>query len=236
MMTEADLDIQDEVDQQLTSSMHEVKPPAPKAILPSKSSVQTRPPMKIGMSLELLNTIKPIFSTSSDAQFPVQVPKAGTTTGAKIARFATSDDEDSEESSSDSSKDDEPDENHSNAHLDEYGDTSFYNSQTKSTKSNSNSNASDSDYGSSKDDDSEFSIKKARNELAAQIAQMANGSSEPSQPVPSSKPMVATQPLSTMNEDNKEKEKKAKARVAGVGMKGKKSNRQISGYNFKQPV
>ncbi|KAH7417366.1 hypothetical protein BKA64DRAFT_636736 [Cadophora sp. MPI-SDFR-AT-0126] len=146
---------QDEIDQQLTSSLYEAHStiPASSAIVyPPSSSAAPRPAMKIGVSLSSLSKSKSMLATSSAIK-PV-VGRSGQRTLQNMEDEDSEESEESDDESSDGSEFEEP-------------------KSTQKAKSPARRDASsDSDSSGDSDSDSEGedARRKIRDELALQIA------------------------------------------------------------------
>lgn len=160
---------QDEIDQQLTSSLYEArsKTPASSAIVyPPTSSLASKPSLKVGVSLTSMSRNKSMLATSSAIQ-----PQKGRRSGPRALLQANGEDsEDSEEeSNSDSS-------GSSDAETQAVG---------QSTKFKASAQAavySDSESNSDSEDEEERQARKARDELSKEIAGLKksdNGISSP---------------------------------------------------------
>lgn len=167
-ITEEEMSTQDEIDQQLTSSMFEVRSTANSSAVPSSSSI--RPPqLKYGASLTSLNTNKPLYGSS------VGKPSAAARSS-QLSRVNVDEGSESESESEEESDDD------TTSSSDEEEDIKKPNSRPIGTVTAKKSKpaASESDDSSS-EDSSEESVDeetRVRNEVAAQIASMANGDSQ----------------------------------------------------------
>jgi hypothetical protein len=161
-ITPEELSTQDEIDQQLTSSVYEVLSTANSSAVPSSSAI--RPTFKVGASLSSMNSSKLLYKST-----PVKpLTPARSSQPTKVNMDQGSDSEEEEESDENStfSSDEEPSKPTATKIA--------IKSQPKATYPDS----SDSDSSESDDE------KGARNELTAMIANLANGNSQVSVPSP----------------------------------------------------
>ncbi|KAH6709180.1 hypothetical protein BKA61DRAFT_114809 [Leptodontidium sp. MPI-SDFR-AT-0119] len=193
---------QDEIDQQLTSSLyeaHSIVPASSALIYPPTSSAAPRPSKKIGVSLSSLNKNKSMLATSSAVK-PVMSRNGQRTLQSII------DDEDSEESEEESA--------------DDSSDLSDFEAKkpTQTAKSLARRDIpSDSDSSGNSDSDSEDDEqKKIRDELALEIAGLKG--SDSSNLLSPKLYKTSTQ----QQETSKERKKKAE----------KKTDKFLTGYKF----
>lgn len=181
--SEDDLSTQDEIDQQLTSSMYEVQSSLPITPTPRPSStVKARPALRIGASLSSLNSNKPIYNNAATKNLAI-----GKTSMLPKLIDSLSDEEgstdESNDSSSDSASDERSDKKQPRARLDAQSYAAILNHQLKAAKPKDKRDGSTTDSDSSSENsgdeerDEDEDEEALRNELAAQIAQMANGDS-----------------------------------------------------------
>ncbi len=202
-ITEEEMSAQDEIDQQLTSSMFEVRSTANSSAVPSSSSI--RPPqLNYGASLTSLNTKKPLYGSSA----------AKASTAARSSQASRINLDQGSESESEEESDDD-----TTSSSDEEELTRKPNSRPIATvtakKSKPAVSESDDSESSSTDDSSEESVDeetRVRNEVAAQIASMATGNSQINLPSPKSY-RSATQEF--RGKEAKKSEKKVDKYVSG---------------------
>ena len=195
---------QGEIDQQLTSSMYEVRRSPPKPV-PS-----SRPSLKIGASLQALNSRKAAPSSTSTMR---NVPQQQT-----LKEASGSEDESEEESNEDSSDEDSEDDEATAKRLASARSRSSQ-QKNKPKPEPADSDSESNDSGSSTDSDSdaeeeEDAKTQMRNDLAAQIASMGGLDSQKSE-------VSVASPKVVRDSQPKEKEKKR--------------DRWISGQKFSQP-
>ncbi|KAG4437893.1 hypothetical protein IFR05_006612 [Cadophora sp. M221] len=193
---------QDEIDQQLTSSLyeaHSIVPASSALIYPPTSSAAPRPSKKIGVSLSSLNKNKSMLATSS------AVKPVVSRSGQRILQ-SVSDNEDSEESEEESD--------------DDSSDSSDFEAPKPTQKAKSPARRhvpSDSDSSGNSDSDSEGDEqKKIRDELALEIAGLKG--SDSSNLLSPKLYKTSTQ----QQETPKERRKKAE----------KKTDKFLTGYKF----
>ncbi|KAF4624200.1 hypothetical protein G7Y89_g13973 [Cudoniella acicularis] len=160
--TDDSADTQEEIAQQLTSSMIEARPSVKSSTpIPPPTSSTSRPILKVGASLQSLNAKKPIFASSMASNGRTQQAASQRT-----LKEASGSEESEEESDDYSSSSDESEDLPSKKPV---AASQVESSQTKSRKAAD----SDSDSSSDSDDDSEDERTRMRNELAAQIESYA---------------------------------------------------------------
>jgi hypothetical protein len=175
-ITEEEMSTQDEIDQQLTSSMFEVRTTVNSSAVPSSSSI--RPPqLKYGASLTSLNTNKPLYG--SIAVKPLSAVRSSQPSRVNLDDDSRSESEEESDDNTTSSSDEEEDDK---------GPKSRPIATATTRKSQPTASGSeDESENSSNEDSSEESADertRARNELAAQIASLANSDIQVSFPSP----------------------------------------------------
>ncbi|PBP19569.1 hypothetical protein BUE80_DR009588 [Diplocarpon rosae] len=153
---------QDELDQQLTSSLYEARSTIPASsipIYPPTSSIAPRPAMKVGVSLSSLNRNRSMLGSSQAAR-----PPAGRS-GQRILQPI--DDQDSEESEEESNDDSSESTDNDDAKTTDHKSTNGFPARKKSpANSDSDSN------GNSDTDQDQDEEQKIRNELTMEIARL----------------------------------------------------------------
>lgn len=212
-ITEEDMSTQDEIDQQLTSSMYEVHSSGAAAV-PSSSSI--RPPLKVGASLMSLNSGKPLYASSAPKSSTAGRRSQPSRINMDEASASESESESEEESDDDTTS--SSDEDHKSMKSKAGVTTAGRKSRSAASESDDDSDDSSSEDSSSDSEDSEE--VRARNELAAQIAgYMANGDSQVSLPSPKA--------YRSGTQDVKKDEK---------GKREKKVDKYLVGQKFSMPV
>jgi hypothetical protein len=167
-ITPEELSVQDEIDQQLTSSMYEARSIVNSSAVSTSSGI--RPAFKVGASLSVLNSAKkPLGSNATKsltAARSFQSPKTNGDEGSDSEEEEEEEEESDEDSTS--SSDDEP-----NKPI------------ASKVAVKSQPNATYSDSSDDESSESEDAKTKAQKELAAMIEGLANGNSQVS--LPSSK-------------------------------------------------
>jgi hypothetical protein len=163
-ITPEELSTQDEIDQQLTSSVYEVLSTANSSAVPSSSAI--RPTFKVGASLSSLNSSGLLYKSTPVK--PLTPARSSQPTKVNMDQGSDSEEEEEEESDENStfSSDEEPSK------------PTATKIATKSQPKATYPDLSDSDSSESDDE------KCARNELTAMIANLANGNSQVSVPSP----------------------------------------------------
>ncbi|RDL40068.1 uncharacterized protein BP5553_00047 [Venustampulla echinocandica] len=210
-------DTQEEIDQQLTSSMYEARPRGLSSSPPNApSSTASRPTIKFGASLQSLNSKKPIFGSSTTNSGV----KSSQSLQKTLAHASDSEEESEEESDEDSSSSEEED----NPQTKYVAPASTPASKSGRPAHTSDSDDSDSNDSSDSDSGSSDETTRMRNQLAAQIAGI-DGSIKGSQySIASPKVM-----------------RNSTARGTGTPNTGgktqvKKKDKYVSGYVFSQPI
>ncbi|CAL3962331.1 unnamed protein product [Diplocarpon coronariae] len=193
---------QDELDQQLTSSLYEAcsKIPASSTpIYPPTSSLAPRPAMKVGVSLSSLNRNRSLLGSSQAVQRAV-----GTSRQRTLQPIDDQDSDESEEESNDGSSDSSDDDD---------AKTTVHKSRTDSSaRGNVNSllNTDSDSNGNTDSDREEDEEQKIRNELTMEIARLHRSDTG----IPSPK-MYRTQPNDSGKENKVRNEKKRDSFVTG---------------------
>lgn len=215
-VTDERSDTQEEIDQQLTSSMYEAGPRGLSNSPPNApSSTASRPTIRFGASLQSLNSAKPIFGSSTTNRGASGSQSLQKT----LAQMSDSDEESEEESDDDSSSSEEEDGPRS-----KHATSAPTAALQKKKPGNVSDDDSDSDDSSDSDSDSPDEAATMREQLAAQIADM-DGSIKGSQ-------YSIASPKALRN---------STARGSGAAnatskRQPKKKDKYVSGYVFSQPV
>ncbi|PBP17898.1 hypothetical protein BUE80_DR011462 [Diplocarpon rosae] len=190
---------QDELDQQLTSSLYEARSTIPASsipIYPPTSSTAPRPAMKVGVSLSSLNRNRSMLGSSQAARPPV-----GRSGQRSLQPIDDQDSEESEEESNDDSSD-SPD--------DDDAKTTDHKSMNESARDKSPANSDSDSNGNSDTDQDQDEEQKIRNELTMEIARLHRSDTG----IPSPR-MYTTQQNNTVKERKEKTEKKRDSFTTG---------------------
>jgi hypothetical protein len=222
---------QDEVDQQLTSSLYTVPAravsntsvlaPRGSTTIPVPTSSAPRPQFRFGASLSSLNEKKPVFGAARKQGIVVK--------GAAPKKLELDEDEESEEEEEES--DDESSESSDDEEDAKPIDSIVYSNPgpepkpNDSTTSSGSSSITNSDSGEDDDStsgkDSEAGIERAKNELAAEIECFAKESQGTTDEIPKPKRVRLKSPQEAKKMDPKAK---------------RSDDRYLWGYQFQQPA
>lgn len=163
-ITSEEMNIQDEIDQQLTSSVYEARSTVTSSTVPASSAI--RPAIRVGASLSSMNSSKQLLaSTSTKPLTPAR--------GSQPAKVNM------DEGSSDSEEEEDSDEEPASSSDEEPSKPMAAKVATKSQPKVAYSDSSGEESSESEDEQ-----VKAGKELMAQLANMANGNSQVSLPSP----------------------------------------------------
>ena len=196
---------QGEIDQQLTSSMYEVRRSPHSTPKPIPSSSMARPSLKVGASLQALNSRKATLGSSTTRNGPQASQQQSLK---EASRSEDESDEDSDDSSTSSDEDSEDDEATARRLASALSRSSQQKSKPEPADSDSESDAS----GTDSEVEREKHREQMRNDLAKQIAGLSGLDSQKSDSLPGPKVVEKAKP--------KEEKKKDK---------------WWSGYKFSQP-